>query len=111
MNDWTRNFERDNLPDIAALYEAHGLGERVDHQYWPTPHEYDAAKRERTYWWMQRWLQSRQQPDPPPEPETETFSPEELLALFDDSSGNVKELEQISAITTRPWSLPKISSP
>lgn len=90
MDDWTRNFERDNLPKIRALYKANGVGERVDHQYWPTPHEYDRAKRRRTYQWMERWLRNKGTKRPPTEPETQTFAPQELLALFSkDGEGAV----------------------
>jgi hypothetical protein len=82
MNDWTRNFGRDNLPAIRALYEANGAGDRVDHKYWPTPHEYDRPKRERTYQWMERWLRGKRSRKPPIEPEMHTFPPAELLNLF-----------------------------
>jgi len=82
MDDWTRNFGRDNLPKIRALYRANGVGDRVDHQYWSTPHEYDRAKRRRTYQWMERWLRNKATKHPPGEPETKTFAPQKLLALF-----------------------------
>ena len=56
MNDWTRHFIRDNFPDMAELYRRNGMADCVACTYWPTPHTYDRPKRERTYWWMEKWL-------------------------------------------------------
>lgn len=69
MNDWTKYFARDDLPAIQALYEANGAGGRVDHAYWPTDHLYDRPKRERTYYWMEKWLRNRETPVEGTEPE------------------------------------------
>lgn len=94
MDDWTKNFERDNLPQIRALYDANGVGGRIDHQYWPTPHEYDRAKRERTYWWMERWLRGEACAEGPSEPETDTFEPQQLVGLFgtpDDAGAGARD--------------------
>jgi len=59
MNDWTRSFEKNNYPTIRRLYEANGLKGRTDCKYWSTPHVYDKPKRERTYWWMEKWLRGK----------------------------------------------------
>jgi hypothetical protein len=56
MDDFTGNFRFQNFPDIQKLYLANGVPERVDCVYWPTPHIYDKSKRERTYWWMKKWV-------------------------------------------------------
>jgi len=53
----------------------------VHHMYWPTPHTYEAQKREQTYWWMERWLKESDC-EPEPEPDTSTFPPEQLLDLM-----------------------------
>ena len=29
--------------------------------YWPTVHVYDRVKRERTYWWMEKWVRGNRQ--------------------------------------------------
>ncbi|MBI2193161.1 MAG: hypothetical protein HYU36_14370 [Planctomycetes bacterium] len=98
MNDWTQNFGRDNLRAVRALYEAHGIGERVDHQYWPTPHLYDRPKRERTYAWMERWLRGgRECGDALAEPETLVFLParlEELCACIPGPKEEVLDAAQ-----------------
>ena len=83
MDDWTQHFKRDNLAQIQSLYEANGVWDRVDHQYWPTPHTYEDAKRERTYWWIERWLRGADTLEPLPEPETQTYPPEVILELVD----------------------------
>lgn len=81
MDDWTQNFRRDNLPRFKEFYAANGHPDRVHHMYWPTPHTYEAQKREQTYWWMERWLKAKDC-EPESEPETATFPPEQLLSLM-----------------------------
>ena len=82
MNDWTKNFQRDNLPTIQKLYAAAGLADRVDCKYYDTPHSYEKQKRERTYWWMERWVGGRAEAGPVSEPdEVETFPVETLKNL------------------------------
>jgi len=82
MNDWTKNFERDNLPAIRRLYAANGVAERVDCRYYDTPHSYDKQKRERTYQWMQRWVKGRDPGEPVVEPdEVKTFPVQTLKDL------------------------------
>ena len=88
MNDWTRSFERDNLPTIRRLYEAHGLSDHVDCKYWPTGHSYDQPKRERMYWWMEKWLRGKDHGEPIPEPATEVIPVEALEKLQANVPGN-----------------------
>jgi cephalosporin-C deacetylase-like acetyl esterase len=99
MNDWTKKFEQDNFPIIRQLYEANGLPDRVDCRYYDTPHDYDQKKRERTYWWMERWLRGKDEPsEVVPEPEnTETFPVETLKNLSADVSTD-KGFAEISRI-------------
>ena len=54
---------------------------RLDCAYWPTHHTYHQPKRERTYWWMERWLRGNQQLQPQPEGAVSTFPPEVLKRL------------------------------
>ena len=56
MNDWTKTFERNNFPQIKALYAANGCGDLVECRYENTDHEYGRNKREWTYWWMDKHL-------------------------------------------------------
>jgi len=82
MNDWTKNFQRDNLPTIRRLYESYGLGDRVDCMYYDTPHSYDKAKRERTYAWMERWVRGNESAATVAEPDdVNVFSAQTLQGL------------------------------
>jgi dienelactone hydrolase len=81
MNDWTRQFESANFPAIQKLYAANGCGERVFCKYFNTDHNYDRAKRECTYWWMERWVRRDPAARPQGEPATLTFPVETLQKL------------------------------
>jgi len=88
MNDWTKSFEQNNLPTIRRLYEANGLNGRVDCHYWPTAHSYDKPKRERTTWWMEKWLRGKDHDQSVPEPDAKTFPVDALKNLKADAPGN-----------------------
>ncbi len=112
MNDWTKNFERDNLPTIQKLYAANGHPDRVDCKYYDTPHSYDKQKRERTYWWMERWVRGNADAGPASEPEdTETFSVETLKDLSAEVPHN-KGFAEIGRIymEERSYKRPKLST-
>ncbi|MFH1922123.1 MAG: acetylxylan esterase [Planctomycetota bacterium] len=115
MNDWTKNFERDSFPTIRELYSAGGVGDRVDCQYYDTPHSYDKPKRERTYWWMERWLRGKDLPEPDsvPEPDdVETFLVETLANLSVEVPEN-KGFGEISRIyrNARGYQTPALAEP
>jgi hypothetical protein len=59
MNDWTLHFAADNFPTIQTLYRENGHPTAAEVVYWPTPHVYDKPKRERTYWWMEKWVRGK----------------------------------------------------
>jgi hypothetical protein len=73
MNDWTRHFPFDNFPTIQTLYRENGVADRTECLYWPTPHIYDRPKRERTYWWMEKWVRGNSRAVIVPEPENIQF--------------------------------------
>lgn len=80
MDDWTRNFERDNFPTIRKLYEANSAGDRTACFYEKTGHEYGKTKRERTYRWMQKWIRGKETADGSEyEPKDVTVFPEDKL--------------------------------
>ena len=112
MNDWTKNFQRDNLPTIQKLYEAAGLADRVDCKYYDTPHSYDKEKRERTYWWMERWVRGRAEAGPVSEPDDiETFPVETLKDLSVEVPED-KGFDQIGRIymDTRGYQTPRLDN-
>ncbi|MBM4031826.1 MAG: hypothetical protein FJ291_08590 [Planctomycetes bacterium] len=88
MNDWTRSFEANNYPVIRKLYEANGLADRTDCKYWPTGHDYAKEKRERMYWWMEKWLRGKDAGGPIPEPEAKPFPVEAIEKLKADTKGD-----------------------
>ena len=67
MNDQTRYFKFSYYPKVQDLYLVNGAAGQTDCVYFDTPHIYDKTKRERTYWWMERWL--RGQDNTPSEPD------------------------------------------
>jgi len=69
MDDWTAHFAADNFPTIQILYRDNGYPDRTECVYWPTPHLYDRAKRERTYWWAEKWVRGNRKAAIPVEPE------------------------------------------
>jgi len=111
MNDWTRSFARNNFPAIRRLYEVNGLRDHTDCQYWPTGHSYDKAKRERMYWWMEKWLRGKDHGGPIPEPETKTLPVKALQNLRARVPGD-KGFRHISRIYARKarYAPPKIGS-
>ncbi len=87
MNDWTRSFEANNYPTVRKLYEANGVGDRLDCHYWPTGHDYAQPKRERMCGWMEKQLRGKAG-DPVPEPEAKTFPVEAIEKLKADLKGD-----------------------
>jgi hypothetical protein len=83
MDDWTLHFSADNFPTIRMIYRDNGYPDRAECVYWPTPHVYDRAKRERTYWWMEKWVRGDAKAAIPTEPEEIriVFPPKALLGL------------------------------
>ena len=80
MNDWTAHFAADDFPAIQAIYRENGYPDRTECVYWPTGHVFDRPKRERTYWWMEKWVRGNRQAAIPSEPETmPTVEPKVLL--------------------------------
>lgn len=110
MNDWTRSFEKNNYPTIRRLYEANGLKGRTDCKYWSTPHVYDKPKRERTYWWMEKWLRGKDRGGPVTEGEVKTLPVQTLVNLktaVPDDKG-LKHIGRIHAAKFQ-YAAPKIT--
>ncbi|MBM4001166.1 MAG: hypothetical protein FJ297_16800 [Planctomycetes bacterium] len=84
MNDWTRTFLENRFPEIQRLYSANSSADRTECVYYDTPHNYDRPKRERTYAWMERWVNGRDlgSESSIAEPETEPFPVDVLTNLI-----------------------------
>jgi hypothetical protein len=107
MDDWTKNFAADNFPTIQLIYRDNGHPDRTECVYWPTPHEYDRVKRERTYWWAEKWVRGNPKATIPSEPETiEIISPPKtLLDLKVDVQGERSFEDYIHSIFRRDDSI------
>jgi hypothetical protein len=88
MNDWTAHFAADDFPAIRAIYRENGFPDRTECVYWPTGHVFDRPKRERAYWWMEKWVRGDRQAAVPSEPDTlPTVEPKVLLEWKVDVPG------------------------
>lgn len=61
MDDWTAHFAANDFPTIQTIYRENGHPDKTECVYWPTVHVYDRVKRERTYWWMEKWVRGNRQ--------------------------------------------------
>jgi len=111
MDDWTKSFPRNNYPTIRRLYEANGLKGRTDCKYWPTRHVYDKPKRERTYWWMEKWLRGKDHGGSVTEEQVKTLPVQTLVNLKTAVPRN-KGLAHISRIYAEKFQYapPKITN-
>jgi hypothetical protein len=112
MNDWTKDFPQESFPTIKQLYEANGFPDRLDCEYYDTPHSYDRAKRERTYGWMEKWVRDRDPGGPLPEPDdVKTFPVETLTKLSVEVPDN-KGFGEIGRIyrSERGYEVPALST-
>ena len=125
MNDFAGRFRYYNFPSIQQLFTANGLPEKVECAYWPTGHSYDKPKRERTYWWMDRWLKHRETAAYPKEPAltspyepakgivaNRTYFPADLLLHLSASVPQHKGFQEISSIyeKSQRYGVPRLSS-
>ena len=101
MNDWTRHFPHDNFPTILELFHQNGFPDRVSCTYWPTGHTYDRDKRERTYWWMERWLRNagnHQTPIPAEPGDIVTVFPPQMLDEWPVKNPENKGFDALAAL-------------
>ncbi|MBE7560654.1 hypothetical protein HS125_17640 [bacterium] len=70
MNDQTKFFPYSHYPIVQDLFRVNGASGRTDVAYFDTPHDYARPKRERTYWWMEKWLRGVESSRFPEEPAT-----------------------------------------
>jgi uncharacterized protein len=103
MNDWTSHFAADNFPTIQVLYRENGRPDATEVVYWPTPHVYDRPKRERTYWWMEKWVRGRRDATIPTEPENiQIVSPAKALLDWQVKVPHERSFEEYTREATRP---------
>lgn len=77
--DWTREFPRQEFPEIQHIYSL--IGGDVDCVQFDKPHNYDHDSREQMYAWMNKYLLGLDDPQLAQEPDITPETPETLLAL------------------------------
>lgn len=77
--DWTREFPREEFPEIKRIYQL--VGGDVDCVQFDKPHNYDRESREQMYAWMNRHLKGDSDPATAREPPVEPEKPDTLKAL------------------------------
>jgi hypothetical protein len=103
MNDWTKHFAADNFPTIQTLYRENGAPDKVEVVYWPTHHVYDRPKRERTYWWMEKWVRGKANASIILEPDNiEIISPASALLQWEVKVPKERSFEEYTREATRP---------
>ncbi len=103
MNDWTLHFAADNFPTIQTLYRENGHPTATEVIYWPTPHVYDKPKRERTYWWMEKWVRGKADAAIPQEPDNiQIITPPSAILNWEVKVPGERSFEQYVQATARP---------
>ncbi len=99
LNDWTVNFLYDSFPQLQTLYEMHNIPKKTECVYFPLPHGYGKYQRERTYWWMEKWLKNDKKAILSPEDsDINIIEPEKLRNLPVDMPGGYSGVSALSKI-------------
>jgi cephalosporin-C deacetylase-like acetyl esterase len=85
--DWTQWFPQEGYPEIQAIYDLHGAGDKVNCIQHDWGHDYNQAMREQMYAWFGKWLKGTQDPAEALEGPLETESLETLAALDGPPAG------------------------
>jgi hypothetical protein len=103
MNDWTLHFAADNFPTIQTLYRENGHPTAAEVVYWPTPHVYDKPKRERTYWWMEKWVRGKADATIVEEPDNiQIITPPSAILKWEVKVHGERSFEEYARESARP---------
>jgi hypothetical protein len=83
--DWTKEFPKEEYPDIRRIFTL--TGGEVDCVQFDKPHNYDRDSREQMYAWMNRYLKGELRLELAKEPEVATEDPKTLRALGGTPAG------------------------
>jgi dienelactone hydrolase len=78
--DWTRDFPKEEFPEIRSIYELYGAGAAVGCAQWESDHDFSKPMRERMYAFFNRYLMGIDGPAAAAEPQIATESLETLDA-------------------------------
>lgn len=79
--DWTAPFPEHELGELRGLYHLWQQPDRLAHQQFAGPHDYNREMREAAYTWFARELRGDRKAEPVSEPAHEVEPPEALAAL------------------------------
>jgi dienelactone hydrolase len=77
--DWTRDFPKEEFPEIRHIFDL--VGGAVECVQFDKPHNYDRDSREQMYAWMNRFLKDQRDPGLAKEPMLVTEPPELLKEM------------------------------
>lgn len=76
--DWTREFQKEEYPEIANIYRLYGEEDKIRCRRWNITHDYSKPMREQMYSWFNKWLKGIADPAEAAEPD---IRPEDLDTL------------------------------
>lgn len=87
--DLTAPFPEHELGELRSLYRLWGQEDRLAHQQFPGPHDYNQEMREAAYTWFERELRGDRKAEPVAEPEHTVETLETLNALDAPPEGDL----------------------
>jgi dienelactone hydrolase len=108
--DWTKDFPKEEFPEIRSIYALYGQPAAVDSAQWDSPHDYSQPMRERMYAFFNHYLMGKADPagtaEPPLSPE-----PLETLKALDQPPLGARKSESIidwykTRFSSKPAPLP-----
>jgi len=79
--DWTKDFPKEDYPDLLATYELYGAEEKLGASQHDCGHDYNKDMRQEAYRFLNKWLKGIDDPEQALEPEIAPESLETLAAL------------------------------
>ena len=104
--DWTKDFPKEEFPEIRSIYSLYGQPAAVDSAQWDSPHDYSQPMRQRMYAFFNHYLMGKDDPAAAAEPPLSPEPLETLQALDQPPSGARKPNSIIDWYKTRFSSRP-----
>ncbi|MHB1033975.1 MAG: acetylxylan esterase [Pirellulales bacterium] len=92
--DWTRDFPKEEFPELRAIHALYGAAADIDVQQWDSPHDYSKPMRERMYAFFNLYLKNVTDPAAAAEPDLKVETLETLAAL-DKPPAGAKPFESV----------------
>jgi dienelactone hydrolase len=92
--DWTKNFPKEEFPEIRSIYESYGAGDAVGCAQWEGGHDFSKPMRERMYAFFNHHFMGIDDPAAAAEPQIEPESLDALNAL-DKAPAGARGLDSV----------------